>query len=289
MLQSLLSHLQTHTQTRADEKFVKELDRNLSVSYNTLKFLRSEEIRLEKIYDNCVPYLSRKDARLATRQMKRRQAPWDVRDHRYNEHEEGLTIFCVYVHNTIVNWLCTHPGMRAPKINILLPDSDSKKRMSVYEEIVRRKARELVPHMGCRLRNLGTTVVISQRDDAQEAKRRELLEDDLNASLSKYTGIRLIIEALVGGKFADLIDPAYIVEAMSGWPGEARTFCREMHEFLNPTSPEQSEGSSEDEDHSARHSGESSSTSERAADGEYREGDSGTCQAETTSCDEPTG
>ncbi|KAK1676686.1 hypothetical protein BDP55DRAFT_741120 [Colletotrichum godetiae] len=249
--------LGTHTQTRADEKFVKELDRNLSVSYNTLKFLRSEEIRLEKIYDDCVPYLSRKDARLATRQMKRRQVPWDVRDHRYNEHEEGLTIFCVYVHNTIVNWLCTHPGMRAPKINILLPDSDSKKRMSVYEEIVRRKARELVPHMGCRLRNLGTTVVISQRDDAQEAK-----------------GIRLIIEALVGGKFADLIDPAYIVEAMSGWPGEARTFCREMHEFLNPTSPEQSEGSSEDEDHSARHSGESSSTSERAADGEYREGDS---------------
>ncbi|KAK1633637.1 ribonuclease H-like domain-containing protein [Colletotrichum phormii] len=279
-----------HTQTRADEKFVKELDRNLSVSYNTLKFLQSEGIRLEKIYDDCVPYLSRKDARLATRQMKRRQEPWDVRDHGYNEHDEGLTTFCVY------------------------------KRMSVYEQIVRIKARELVPQMGCRLWNHGTTVVISQGGDGQEAKRRELLEDDLNASLSKYTGLRLIIEALIGGKFADLIDPGHIVEAMSGWPGEAQTFCREVHEFLNPASPEQSKGSSEDEveapycnclsrtdsppldgirsqatdiqeGHSASHSGESSSTSEGAADGEYGEGDSGTWYptAETTSYDEPTG
>ncbi|KXH59117.1 hypothetical protein CSAL01_05484 [Colletotrichum salicis] len=237
-----------HTQTRPDERFVKDLNRNLSVSYNTLKFLRSEGIRLEKIYDDCVPYLSRKEARLATRQKKRRQESFDVRNHGYNEHDEGLNFFCDYVYNAIVSWVYTPPWMieqRAPEINILLPNSDSKKRMSVYEQIVCRKARELVPQMRCRLWNHGTTVVISQRDYEEEAKRCESLEDDLEASLSKYTGIRLIIEALVGGKFADLIDPGRIVEAM--WPEEARNFCREVHEFLNPASPEQSEWSTEDE------------------------------------------
>ncbi|KAK1709270.1 ribonuclease H-like domain-containing protein [Colletotrichum lupini] len=208
-----------HTETRADETFVKGLDRSLSVSYNTLKFLRSEGIRLEKIYEDCVPYLSREEARLATRQMERRQEPWDAKDHGYNEHDEGLTTFSIYVHNTIINWLHTDQWM----------------------------ARELVPQMGCRLWNHGTTVVISQRDDGQEAKRRESLQDDLNASLGKYTGIRLIIEAIVGGKFADLINPDLIVEAMSGWPGEARAFCREVHDFLHPTSSEQSKERSESE------------------------------------------
>ncbi|KAK1726989.1 ribonuclease H-like domain-containing protein [Colletotrichum acutatum] len=271
-----------HTETRADETFVKGLDRSLSVSYNTLKFLRSEGIRLEKIFEDCVPYLSREEARLATRQMERRQEPWDARDHGYNEHDECLTTFSIYAHNTIV--------------------------------------RELVPQMGCRLWNHGTTVIISQRDDGQEAKRRESLEDDLNASLSKYTGIRLIIEALVGGKFADLINPDLIVEAMSGWPGEAHAFCREVHDFIHPTSSEQSEGPSEGEvadrychlcctshdpgtgclstgrpgtdssplhnvrsqttdtqgAHSASHSGGSSSSLEGVADGEGEKGDTGT-------------
>ncbi|KAK0378352.1 hypothetical protein CLIM01_04257 [Colletotrichum limetticola] len=236
-----------HTETRADETFVKGLDRSLSVSYNTLKFLRSEGIRLEKIYEDCVPYLSREEARLATRQMERRQEPWDAKDHGYNEHDEGLTTFYIYVHNTTINWLHTDQWMRTTDVKILLPNSESKKRMSVYEQIIRRKARELVPQMGCRLWNHGTTVVISQRDDGQEAKRRESLQDDLNASLGKYTGIRLIIEAIVGGKFADLIKPDLIVEAMSGWPGEARAFCREVHDFLHPTSSEQSKERSESE------------------------------------------
>ncbi|KAF4783741.1 hypothetical protein HER10_EVM0013300 [Colletotrichum scovillei] len=236
-----------HTETRADETFVKGLDRSLSVSYNTLKFLRSEGIRLEKIYGNCVPYLSRQEARLATRQMERRQEPWDARDHGYNEEDEGLDTFSIYVLVTIENWLYTDPWMRATDIKILLPNSESKKLMSVYEQIVRRKAQELVPHMGCRLWNHGTTVVISRRDDGQEAKRRESLEDDLNASLSKYTGIRLIIEALVGGKFADLINPDLVVEAMSGWPGEAQAFCQEVHDLLHPASSEQSEKPSEGE------------------------------------------
>ncbi|KAL0777045.1 hypothetical protein CaCOL14_006563 [Colletotrichum acutatum] len=286
-----------HTETRADETFVKGLDRSLSVSYNTLKFLRSEGIRLEKIFEDCVPYLSREEARLATRQMERRQEPWDARDHGYNEHDECLTTFSIYAHNTIVNWLYTDPWMRAAEIKILLPNSESKKRMSVYELTVRRKVRELVPQMGCRLWNHGTTVIISQRDDGQEAKRRESLEDDLNASLSKYTGIRLIIEALVGGKFADLINPDLIVEAMSGWPGEAHAFCREVHDFIHPTSSEQSEGPSEGEvadrychlcctshdpgtgclrAHSASHSGGSSSSLEGVADGEGEKGDTGT-------------
>ncbi|KXH34523.1 hypothetical protein CSIM01_00434 [Colletotrichum simmondsii] len=254
-----------HTETRADETFVKGLDRSLSVSYNTLKFLRSEGIRLEKIYEDCVPYLSRQEARLATRQMERRQEPWDARDHGYNEYDEGLTRFSVYVHNTILDWLYTDPWMTLPlefsalstthtnreigqrtlEINILLPNSESKKRMSVYEQIVRREARELVPRMGCRLWNYGTTVIISQRDDEREAERRKSIEDDLNSSLSKYAGIRLIIEALVGGKFADLINPNLIVEAMSGWPGEAQAFCREVHELVHPAAPEQSEESPE--------------------------------------------
>ncbi|KAJ0327741.1 hypothetical protein COL5a_005714 [Colletotrichum fioriniae] len=236
-----------HTETRADETFVKGLDRSLSVSYNTLKFLRSEGIRLEKTYEDCVPYLSREEAHLATQQMERRQEPWEARDHGYNEHDEGLTTFSIYVHNTIVNWLYTDPWMRTAEIKLLLPNSESKKRMSVYEQIVRRKARELVPRMGCHLWNHGTTVIISQRDDGQEAERRESLENDLNASLSKYTGIRLIIEALVGGKFADLINPDLIVEAMSGWPGEAQAFCHEVHDYLHPASPEHSEGYSEGE------------------------------------------
>ncbi|KAK1510439.1 uncharacterized protein CCOS01_15270 [Colletotrichum costaricense] len=236
-----------HTETRADEKFVKGLDRSLSVSYNTLKFLRSEGIRLEKVYEDCVPYLSREEARLAVRQMQRRQDPWDAKDHGYNEDDEGLTTFSIYAHNTIVNWLYTDPWMRTLEINVLLPNSDSKKRMSVYEQIVRRKARKLVPRMVCRLWNHGTTVVISQRDDGQESKRRESLEDDLNASLRKYAGIRLIIEALVGGKFANLINPDLIVEAMSGWPGEAQCFCREVHELVHPAAPEQWEESPEEE------------------------------------------
>ncbi|UQC78621.1 uncharacterized protein CLUP02_04098 [Colletotrichum lupini] len=188
-----------HTETRADEKFVKGLDRRLSVSYNTLKFLRSEGIRLEKVYEDCVPYLSREEARLAVRQMQRRQDPWDAKDHGYNEDDEGLTTFSIYAHNTIVNWLYTDPWMRTLEINVLLPNSDT-----------------------------GFT------------KRRESLEDDLNASLRKYA-------ALVGGKFANLINPDLIVEAMSGWPGEAQCFCREVHELVHAAAPEQREESPEEE------------------------------------------
>ncbi|OHE91221.1 hypothetical protein CORC01_13498 [Colletotrichum orchidophilum] len=236
-----------HTETRADEKFVNDLDRSLSVSYGTLKFLRKEGILLEKIYDDCVPHLSRKDARLANERMTRRKEPWDARGHDYDEYDEGLYPFCIYVHDTIVKWQHTYPWERAAGIKILLPNSGSKKRMSVYKQIVRKQAQELVPHMGCRLWNHGTTVIISELEDEREARRRESLRDTLKASLSKYTGIRLVIEALAGGDFADLIDPSLIVDAMSGWPGEARDFCREVHEFLHLLSPEQSEGTPEDE------------------------------------------
>ncbi|KXH55849.1 hypothetical protein CNYM01_09564 [Colletotrichum nymphaeae SA-01] len=235
------------TETRADETFIKGLDRSLSVSYNTLKFLRSEGIRLEKIYEDCVPYLSRQEARLATRQMERRQEPWDAKDHGYNEHDEGLTTFSIYVHTAIVTWLYIDPWMRAAEIKILLPNSEKRleslchKWVAVFG-IMARPWSSLSRTMGKKPRFVYTTrTEMMRKEVADITKRRESLEDDLNASLSKYTGIRLIIEAIVGGKFADLINSDLIVEAMSGWPGEAQAFCQEVHDFLHPASSEQSE------------------------------------------------
>ncbi|TQN73348.1 Poly(A)-specific ribonuclease PARN [Colletotrichum shisoi] len=180
-----------HADTRNDETFVKDVDRRLSVSYNTLKFLRKERIRMEKIYDDCVPYLSRKDVRKATERMEKRMKPWSTKEHPYDEDQEGLCFFSEY---------------RPDDIKVLIPPSESKRRTDVYHQIVRSKAKVLVPHMRCRTWNYGATVIVYPVDDEEETDRHKFLQDQLTASLAKYSGIRLVIEALAGGDFAELID-----------------------------------------------------------------------------------
>lgn len=161
---------------------------------------------MEKIYDNCVPYLSRKDVLKATERMERQMEPWTVADHPYNEDDEGLCFFSAYVWDTIVSWLTDsddevcfllpapkpfdlfrrirsglcfsglHAHMRvqqrAAEIQILIPHSYSKKRNSVYHQIVRKKVQSLVPHMGCRIGNHGGAVIIFSVDDKEEMKVR---------------------------------------------------------------------------------------------------------------------
>lgn len=60
---------------------------------------------MEKIYDDCVPYLSRKDVRKATERMEKRMKPWNTKEHPYDEDEEGLSFFSEYVWDTITEWL----------------------------------------------------------------------------------------------------------------------------------------------------------------------------------------
>ncbi|WDK16353.1 hypothetical protein CGRA01v4_07636 [Colletotrichum graminicola] len=83
--------------TQDDEMFVQDLDRRLHVAYYTPKFLRKKGIRMEKLYEDCVPYLSHKDVRMATQRIEKRMAPRNEREQPYNEKEEGLHCFSAYV------------------------------------------------------------------------------------------------------------------------------------------------------------------------------------------------
>ncbi|KAK2003679.1 hypothetical protein LX36DRAFT_706938 [Colletotrichum falcatum] len=204
-------------------------------------------VRLEKIYEDCVPYLSRRDVRKATQRMEKRMKPWKEREHPYNEDDEGLKLFSAYVWDTIDDWLYMPDTKRPTEIEILVPRSDSKKRTSIYHQIVRRKAQVLVPHMRCRVWNHGATVVIYTVDDEKEKEKRKTLRDRLSASLRKYSGIRLVIEALAGGDFAELIDVDCVVDALSACPDDAETFCEKLRLMLQQTSPTHSEDASEDE------------------------------------------
>ncbi|EFQ27070.1 uncharacterized protein GLRG_02241 [Colletotrichum graminicola M1.001] len=86
-----------HADTQDDEMFVQDLDRRLHVAYYTPKFLRKKGIRMEKLYEDCVPYLSHKDVRMATQRIEKRMAPRNEREQPYNEKEEGLHCFSAYV------------------------------------------------------------------------------------------------------------------------------------------------------------------------------------------------
>ncbi|TKW53453.1 Poly(A)-specific ribonuclease PARN, partial [Colletotrichum tanaceti] len=236
-----------HADTRDDETFVQDVDRRLSVSYNTLKFLRKEGIRMEKIYDDCVPYLSRKDVRKATERMEKKMKPWNAKEHPYDEDEEGLWFFSEYVRDTIIEWLEKPYSKRPNDIEVLIPPSESRRRTNVYHQIVRFKAKMLVPHMRCRTWNHGATVIVYPVDEEEETDRHTFLQDRLTASLAKYSGIRLVIEALAGGDFAELIDADRVVEAMSVCPGDAQILCQNVHQMLQSTSAARSGDSSESE------------------------------------------
>ncbi|KAK2045643.1 hypothetical protein LZ31DRAFT_593922 [Colletotrichum somersetense] len=60
-------------------------------------------------------------------------------------------------------------------------------------------------------------------------------------------GIRLVIEALAGGDFAELIDADRVAEALSACPGDADAFCEKARRMLQLTTPTHSENASEDE------------------------------------------
>ncbi|KAK2013008.1 ribonuclease CAF1 [Colletotrichum eremochloae] len=190
-----------HADTRDDETFIQDVDRRLCIAYDTLKFLRKESVRIEKIYEDCVPYLSREDVRKATQRMEKRMERLnDLEQHPYDEDDEGLSFFSVYVGDTINDWL----------------------------EV-------LVPHMRCRIWNYGATVFIYPVDNEKDNEKRKSLRDRLSTSQSKCSGIRLVIEALVGGNFAELIDADRVVDALSACPGDAQTFCEKVCLMVQPT------------------------------------------------------
>ncbi|KAI8310550.1 Poly(A)-specific ribonuclease PARN [Colletotrichum sp. SAR11_59] len=150
--------------TREDSFFAKDLGRNLTASLSTLKFMRKEGLQLEKIFDNPVPYLSRKESRDAIERLESRAQMQPFKDHPYDEDEEGLNFFSTYVFDEITSWLGDRNDDRKSEIEIRIPYSDSKKRSSVYHKIVRVTAQNLVPHMKCRTWNHGLSVIISPED-----------------------------------------------------------------------------------------------------------------------------
>ncbi|KAK2741631.1 caf1 family ribonuclease [Colletotrichum kahawae] len=233
--------------TREDSFFAKDLGRNLTASLSTLKFMRKEGLQLEKIFDNPVPYLSRKESRDATERLESRAQTQPIKDHPYDEDEEGLNFFSTYVFDEIMSWLDDRNDDRKSEIEIRIPYSDSKKRSSVYHKIVRVTAQNMVPHMKCRTWNHGLAVIISPEDSDENQERQQTFQDNLSASIRKQTGLRLIMEALSGGHFADIIDPSYIIEALSSWPGgmTVQGFCQEVQQKFGDApllSPEQESG-----------------------------------------------
>ncbi|KAJ5013405.1 hypothetical protein K4K57_002801 [Colletotrichum sp. SAR 10_99] len=255
--------------TREDSFFAKDLGRNLTASLSTLRFMRKEGLQLEKIFDNPVPYLSRKESRDAIERLESRAQTQPIKDHPYDEDEEGLNFFSTYVFDEITSWLGDRNDDRKSEIEIRIPYSDSKKRSSVYHKIVRVTAQNLVPHMKCRTWNHGLSVIISPEDSDENQERQQTFRDNLSASIRKQTGLRLIMEALSGGHFADIIDPSYIIEALLSWPGgmTLQSFCQEVQQkfgnapLLSPEreSGEDSEGvvSTTPEQESSYFSGES--------------------------------
>ncbi|KAJ0346124.1 hypothetical protein KNSL1_007809, partial [Colletotrichum chrysophilum] len=207
---------------------------------DTLKFMRKEGLQLEKIFDNPVPYLSRKESRDAIERLESRAQTQPIKDHPYDEDEEGLNFFSTYVFDEITSWLGDRNDDRKSEIEIRIPYSGSKKRSSVYHKIVRVTAQNLVPHMKCRTWNHGLSVIISPEDSDENQEVRP----PRNVAI---VGLRLIMEALSGGHFADIIDPSYIIEALSSWPGgmTVQSFCQEVQQkFGNAPllSPERESG-----------------------------------------------
>ncbi|TDZ64985.1 Poly(A)-specific ribonuclease PARN [Colletotrichum trifolii] len=194
--------------TREDEFFAQDIGRNLTVSLNALKFLRREGQQLEKIFSNPVPYLSRKEIREARERLESRKTPRVLRDHQYNEDEEGLNFFSAYVFDAISTWLDDRSDDKPSDIKISIPPADSKKRASVYHKIVRTAAQNMVPFMKCRTWNYGATVLIYMEGFDEESERVKTAGDRLDASIKKQKGIGIVIEALAGGDFAHEIDPS---------------------------------------------------------------------------------
>lgn len=67
--------------------------------------MRKEGLQLEKIFDNPVPYLSRKESRDAIERLESRAQTRTIKDHPYDEDEEGLNFFSTYVFDEITSWL----------------------------------------------------------------------------------------------------------------------------------------------------------------------------------------
>lgn len=90
-------------ETKEDSAFAKRVDRKLTASLETLKFMKREGLRLEKIFDDPVPYLSRKEEREAMDRCHNRNGK--VADHRYDEEDGDLSFFSGYVSYEIAAWL----------------------------------------------------------------------------------------------------------------------------------------------------------------------------------------
>ncbi|KAF6838700.1 caf1 family ribonuclease [Colletotrichum plurivorum] len=216
-------------ETREDSAFAKGVDRKLTTSLQTLKFMKKEGLRLEKMFDDPVPHLSRKEQKEAFFRFLNRMKKQVVEDHRYDK-DEDFDVFRGYVESEIAAWLSCCKEDRPSEIKIYIPLSDSKKRNRVYVDIVRVAAQHMLPPwMKCRVWDHGATVRIYREDTAEET------------------------EALAGGDFADYVDPSYIIDAMSSHYGSlaVQDFSNQVKAKIGQIFPERCQRNDKDTAESA--------------------------------------
>ncbi|KAF6820984.1 caf1 family ribonuclease [Colletotrichum sojae] len=222
-------------EVKEDSAFAKGVDRKLTTSLETLKFMKKEGLRLEKMFDDPVPHLSRKEENEALVRFLNRVKKQTVADHRYNE-DKDLDVFRGYVDDEIAAWLHRRREDRPSEIKIHIPLSDSKKRNRVYADIVRVAAKQHLPSwMKCRVWDHGATVRIYREDTAEETE------------VSSTFRLRIIIEALAAGNFASYVDPTCIIDALSSSYGSmtVEQFCQEVEAKFGKVSSDSSGQSSQ--------------------------------------------
>ncbi|KAL2753472.1 hypothetical protein ACRALDRAFT_1065232 [Sodiomyces alcalophilus JCM 7366] len=217
--------------TRTAYDFASKQDRIIDFSYSTLKFLKAHGVDpisltgLETYHNAGVPYLSRQEYAKGVARLHR-DRPLDPVEQ--SELDNVADAFQAEVAETIQQWW-SHRGDSTENLVICLP-TESVSRNSLYQRIVRQLVYENYPLCETFAFNSNHGMRVKIKDEAAEAERLKRRTRDLERALKKQVGLRIVVEALCGGKFADLVDPELVYNINS--PGASGQKSKKLQRKL---------------------------------------------------------
>ncbi|CAK7214147.1 hypothetical protein SBRCBS47491_002050 [Sporothrix bragantina] len=188
------------TDSNGGAALARVLDRTLTLSYKTLMFLSKNRIRIEDAYDGGIPYLSRSEEARAVAGLfgSNKRSESELID--VDEMQEETKRFYADVIKNIQKWESDPPSQES-YLNIKNPHDGPMSRFQrrlVYQ--ILETEFESKYHAAVKEDYF---MQITKRDDEVEEKTKGDAHRQRHKALLKQRGLRYIVEALVGGEFAE--------------------------------------------------------------------------------------
>ncbi|CAK7199078.1 hypothetical protein SEUCBS139899_001746 [Sporothrix eucalyptigena] len=184
------------------------VDRTLTLSYKTLMFLKQNRIRIEDSYDGGIPYLSRAEEEEAIPELFKSNSRSKSEKIDIEAQMDETKEFYRDVIQKIREWEVD--PMAKVFLNIVNPHGGPMTRFQ--RRLVHQILETEFENKYIGLLKNNTFMQIVRRDDEEEQKLQEKMHDQRKQAVRAQRGLRYIIEALVGGNFAEDVFSMYDAE-----------------------------------------------------------------------------